>query len=405
MRVTCHQDDLRNALTLAKYALPPEFRLPPKLAAVRLEAGPLGLHVSAMGDEVSFRMLVAGEVERQGVCMTHGHTLANIVRELEHAPNILLDYQEADNALRVMTPDERTSVNLDCVLPADIPPMRTQVDDPVAFTVHDAEDHQRWTGSWPKHLEYVRPCAAQDGARLVLKGVHLTFHDRAVEFAAADGYRLAVHRVDCQTQGLDKSRGMTLPMAAVDILTRAPRSPDGWRIQLAGDGSEALFTIGDRLLVIAKSLSHEMPYPDYPAIMPKPEDIMTRAVVEVMPLRQLLDLVCRCSDIRPEILIEAAGDDPHGLLLTARLQGSAILRAVIPTTGPLTGENLKPRVRLNAKFLRDGLQMAAPRCVSLGLTGSESAVVLRPVDPEGNDRQDFGYTLMPMLLESNDCPG
>jgi DNA polymerase-3 subunit beta len=237
-----------------------------------------------------------------------------------------------------------------------------------------------------KAINQVEFAAAMDDTRRALTGIDLLMEDRQLTLAAADGFRLAVHRLALD-QDVPERAEVIIPARALREVNRLlPDEEEPVEMTLNAARSQVLFRLKD-----VEMVSQLIPesFPNYERLIP--DSHVCRAVVDVAEfLRETRIAAIFARDGGGRIGLEMTpGEDltPGKLAISARAEEIGDNRGEIDAT--LEGEAAK--IAFNSRYLQEVLQVLDCAQVALETSSPRSPGVLRPL---GQD--NYVHVVMPM---------
>lgn len=236
-------------------------------------------------------------------------------------------------------------------------------------------------------LTKVAIAAATDDARPVLSGVFIEARDQQMTLVAADGFRLAVHRVPL-IEPITSRVGFIVPVQAMHALGGLLAGVDQPVELVVGSGSA---TVTFRLPSSDWQATRIAgTFPDYRPLIP--ESYLTRVIVSVSDLRiAIREVVTDSGDAAIRFQVTPSHTTASGTLtLSTGAPPLTVTRRVI--AAEVTGETA--HIAFNAAYLSDALDVLHYDDVALTIAGSASPGTLRPVDED-----DYAYVVMPMFVD------
>ncbi|MCC7369302.1 MAG: DNA polymerase III subunit beta [Chloroflexi bacterium] len=232
--------------------------------------------------------------------------------------------------------------------------------------------------------------AAPDDSRPVLAGVLMQVADGKLTMAAADGFRLAVRKVDLgETDAPDIS--MIVPSKALTEVARGLPADEEVLVEIAltPDQSQVLFRHRQAEIV---SRIIEGQFPDFNRIIPR--DTKTRVTLQTadfLRATKAAQVFARDNSmiVRLNLVPAEGGDEALGKVTVA-----ATSTEIGDNTGDVDAsvEGDAMQVAFNGKYLRDALEALDAQQAFLEVTGPASPGLIRPASgPNG-----YIQVIMPM---------
>jgi DNA polymerase-3 subunit beta len=376
MRVTCQQDQLHRALSAVSRAVPARSVLP-ITQHVLLEATDQGLKLSATDAEtIAITYSIPATVTQSGSITMPSRLLSDFVATL---PRDEIEMTLAERSRQVSISCARNAASIGGMDPDEFPPIPS-VEGAGAIEI-DA-DRLR------EALEHVVFAAATDDSRPVLTGVDFAIDPSGIRLAAADGFRLAVFRLDLN--GAGQEREVIVPARALAELSRLlTEAHQPARMTVNSAQTQVLFDLGHATLV-ANLIQGT--FPNYQQLIPASSATHTEVSVnEFKQETRLASIFARDgSGIVRLIATPGAAGSPGRLLVTARAEEVGNNEGEIDAV--VTGEEAK--IAFNSRYLMEVLNVLGTDRVAIETASPSAPGVLRPV---GDDR--YVHVVMPMFVQ------
>ena len=363
MKVICVQENLSKALSIVNRAVATRSSLP-VLSNVLLATERSMLKLAATNMEISTTVMVGCKMESEGAVTVPARLLTDLVSQFEAGPvELALTAGKYRATLKGISAD-------------DFPPLPTA--EPGTTVRIDSQTLKRM-------VDLTTVAAATDDSRPVLAGVSVTINPDSIVFASADGFRLAIKKMDAETE-VERAVQIIVPRFSMMELSRIlADSTEDAELVISPQLTYAVFTVGD-----VQMISHliEGQFPNYEQLVPT--DCQTRLVLntaEVTKATRIASIFARGGSnvIRFETVGEGDGD---GLVSV-----SAASADIGENTGQLeaTIEGEQSFIAFNARFLSDCLATIDTDDVEIQLSGATSPGLIRPL---GDD--SYTHVIMPM---------
>ena len=377
MKVTCLQENLAKGLGVVNRAVATRTTLP-ITQHILLASDGGRLKLSATNIEISLSCWIGAKVEEEGTVTLPARFLTPFVESL---PNDRLEMTLAPRGRQVKIQCGRNHATIGGMDADDFPPIPT-VEGDTTIRLEPA--------ALRKALTQVVFAAATDDSRPVLTGVHTKVQENEVTFAAADGFRLAVHRLPLAEPSRSAFE-VVVPARALGELNRLLGDQDGpVEMTLNANRSSVLFRLNTVEMVA--QLLNQGSFPNYSQLIP--QSYATRAVVSVAEfLREtrISSIFSREGSGIVRLQVQPGEDlTPGQLQISARADEVGDNQGEIDAT--VDGEAAK--IAFNSKYLQDVLAVLDSGQVALETTSPSSPGVLRPV---GSD--NYVHVVMPMFVQ------
>src|SRR4051794_31716455 len=232
--------------------------------------------------------------------------------------------------------------------------------------------------------------AAADDSRPVLAGVLMTVSGGKLTLAAADGFRLAVRKVDLGDVDVP-DLSMIVPAKALTEVARGLPSDDEVEVEIAvtADSSQVLFRHRQAEIV---SRLIEGQFPDFNRIIPRESKTrVTLQTADFLRATKAAQVFARDNSmiVRLNLVPAEGGDEALG-----RVTVAATSAEIGDNTGDVDAsvEGEAMQVAFNGRYLRDALEALDAQQAFLEVTGPASPGLIRPASgPNG-----YIQVIMPM---------
>lgn len=336
----------------------------PVLKAVRLDATPKGITMTAADLDTWATIRVSGEGE--GSVLVEARQLLDLAKLLPDGP-VRLEMADDGLAVRAMRAGRsRTVLETIRLDEWPDPPGRDDADTATirAAALHDLAGR-------------VAFAASSEMSRPILNCALLEIRANTVGMVATDGHKLGNATAVTSSRGGD--RDLIVPPKALDLAARIIPEGDltlSWSanyLTITGEGGE----VRARLI--------EGPYPNWRQVMPN--DAAGWLTVDRMAL---------IAAVRRALVV--ASDQTHGIRFEVGADGVAVLadgrgKAHEQLDGRYDGEPIT--IRFNGHYIIEILSRVTTDAVRIGLTAPERAALIKPHEP-GPDEPDVRYLVMPL---------
>lgn len=369
MRFRAERSEFANAATWSLRTVGARATLP-ALSGVRMEVSGDELIFESTDLEMSSRLVLPVQAEREGVALVPGRLLGDVVRSL---PQAAIEAEVADDRMHLEC--GRAKFDLRLMPSEDFPAMPSP--DAGATSVTMKAEH------FSTAVSQVARAASTDDHRPVLTGVLLESEGESLSVVATDSYRLAVKALPWEAAVPIHS---LVPRRALDEARRVAEQL-GSDIQLALEEAQATIEFPDRRLTTRLI---DGKFIDYRQLLPESWERRLRVT-----RRELMEVVRRVAVVgegNTSATPVTLHIDADSVRVTA---GSGELGEAEETLpAELDGEALE--IAFNPRYLSDGLDAVSDEEVVLEFRDALKPAVLRPGD--GQDDGHFLYLLMPVRL-------
>jgi DNA polymerase-3 subunit beta len=374
VKVICVQEKLSKALSVVNRAVATRSSLP-VLANVLIATENSMLKLSATNMEISTTVLIGCKTEAEGAITVPARHLTELVTQLAAEPvELTLDSDTLElgiscgsfySTLKGISADDFPSI------PAS--------DDGTVLRIDP--------GFLKNMIDLTVIACATDDSRPVLSGVCMTIKANDVVFAAADGYRLAVKRLEADT-GVESEVQVIVPRSSMIELSRIlADTTEEVEIVISPQKTHIAFRIANTEVV---SLLVEGQFPNYEQLLPA--DHQTRIVVRADAMAKASRIAAIFARGGSNVIRVQTGDEdagPNRIVVSSR---SADLGE---NTGQVdaTVEGEDTFIAFNARFLGDCLNILDTEELEILLSGATSPGLLRPLDDH-----TYAHVIMPMHM-------
>ncbi len=339
------------------------------LSGVQIAATADACELRATDTDVSLRVPLDAQVERDGTVVLPARLFLDVVRALP-APEVSLELRSAQQDVELIcgnaTFDIRTLHSEDFP-PFPEPDPATSVSLPVAAFVDTA---MKVAGS-----------ASRDETRPVLTGILVAASGSELRMVATDSYRLSVKETTLASP-LSSAFEVNVPARALQELARiATHAEEETELEISVRQNQVVFVLGEMVL---SSRLIDGQFPNYRQLLPETFDHELQ--VSGPELREVVRRISLLAQKNaPLRLAFHAGE----LTISAQTPDIGEARESLPVA--FQGEPLE--IGFNPEFLRDGLDAIEDSDVLLKLISP-----LRPGLLEAADGSGFIYLIMPIRL-------
>ena len=374
MKLSCLQENLNKGLGIIGRAVASRTTLP-ITQNVLISTDESQLKLAATNLEIAITCWIGAKIESEGAITIPARVLTEFVSSL---PSDIISLSLKHHTLELKCGRYEARINgLDA---ADFPPI-PQVGDGFSTKVK-AEDLKQ-------AISQVAFAAATEESRPVLTGVQTEFEGSKLTMAAADGFRLAVHRTTLADPVKEKV-AMIIPAKAYHELNRLMGADDQEiEITLNAQKSQVLFKLKGIEMV---SQLIQGTFPNYSQLIPQTYGTKARIdVAEFLRAIKMAAIFARDgSGIARVIVTPGASVEAGKITISAR--ADEIGDNVGEIDALVDGEAAK--IAFNARYMADVLSVVKQAQVSLEVTTPSNPGVIRPV---GVDNYD--HVVMPMFVQ------
>ncbi len=375
MKLSCLQENLNKGLNIVGRAVATRTTLP-ITSNVLLTVEKSRLKLVATNLEMAISYWIGAKVEEEGTITVPARLLTEFVASL---PNENIDIELSSRTKTLSLKCARFEARISGVDAKDFPPIPD---------INEGIKTRLEVNTLGEGISRVAFAAATEESRPVLTGVDARFNNEQLTLAAADGFRLAVYKLNL-TQSVNQQAEVIIPARTLTELNRMMTDEDeGVDVTINPNKSQALFRMKNTELV---SQLVQGTFPQYDQLIPQSHT--TRVTVDVADFLRATRTASIFARDGSGIVRLVAGDGdgaPGKLTISARSE--EIGDDVGEIDAAVEGEEMK--IAFNGKYLIDVLSTLSESQVILETTNSSSPGVIRPV---GSD--NYVHVVMPMFVQ------
>ena len=376
MKLTCLQENLSRGLNVVGRAVATRTTLP-ITNNVLLATDQSRLKLTATNLEMATSCWIGAKVEEEGTITVPARLLTEFISSL---PNDKIEINLS----------QRTTLELKCarfearisgVDAKDFPPI-PKVEAGIATKV-EVEALQRG-------ISQVVFAAATEESRPVLTGISAEFEGDLLTLAAADGFRLAVHKLPLAAPVSQKTTVIIPARTLAELNRLMVDQEEAVDITVDPDKSQALFRLKNIELV---SQLVQGAFPNYAQLIP--QSYSTRTVVEVaafLRATKTAAIFARDGSGIVRLMMVPGGGELKPGKMTVAARSEEVGDDVGEMDAVIEGEEAK--IAFNGKYLADVLGVLHEEQVALEITTPSSPGVIRPVGVD-----NYVHVIMPMFVQ------
>ncbi len=376
MKLSCLQENLSKGLAIVGRAVATRTTLP-ITNNVLLATDQGRLKLAATNLEIAISCWLGAKVEEEGAITIPARLLTDFVNSL---PNERVDMTLSPRTRTLELKCARFEGRINGVEAEEFPPIPS-IGEGITTKI-DAE-------ALRLAITQVAFAAATEETRPVLTGVHSEFDGDRLTLAAADGFRLAVHKAPLAIPVAERIE-VIIPARAFSELHRLlTDQEEPIEVTINPQRSQVLFRLKDVEMV---SQLIQGAFPNYSQLIP--QSYVTRAEMslsEFAKATRTASIFAREGSAIVRLLIV-----PGAELAPGRVVLSARAEEVGDNVGEVdaTVEGEEARIAFNSKYLSDVLGVLRQDRVILETTSPSSPGVIRPVGVD-----NYVHVVMPMFVQ------
>jgi DNA polymerase III subunit beta len=373
MRLSCLQENLSKCLGIVGRAVATRTTLP-VTNNVLLATEQSRLKLSATNLEIAISCWLGSMVEEDGAITVPARLLTEFVNSL---PSEKIDLALGDHTLELKC--ARFEARISGIDAEDFPPIPKITG---GMTYQIEPDALRLA------INQVVFATASEDTRPVLTGVCAEFEDDTLTLAAADGFRLAVHKAPLVSPAKEKAE-IIIPGRSLSELNRLlADQKEAIEIAVSQNKSQVLFRMKDVELV---SQLIQGTFPNYRQLIPA--SYSTRAVISTPEfLRATKTSAIFARDGSGIVRLQITPDSGASGKVSVSARSEQIGDNVGEIDAKVEGEAAK--IAFNGKYLTDVLGVIHEGEIALETTTPSSPGVIRPIGAE-----NYVHIIMPMFVQ------
>ncbi len=373
MKLSCLQENLSKCLGIVGRAVATRTTLP-VTNNVLLATEQSRLRLSATNLEIAISCWLGAMVEEEGAITVPARLLSEFVNSL---PSEKIDLALGDHTLELKC--ARFEARISGIDAEDFPPI-PKISGGMTYQVEP--DALRLA------INQVVFATASEDTRPVLTGVCAEFEDDTLTLAAADGFRLAVHKAPLVSPAKEKTE-IIIPGRSLSELNRLlADQKEPIEIAVSQNKSQVLFRMKDVELV---SQLIQGAFPNYRQLIPA--SYSTRAVISTPEfLRATKTSAIFARDGSGIVRLQITPDGGASGKVSVSARSEQIGDNVGEIDAKVEGEAAK--IAFNGKYLTDVLGVVHEGEIALETTTPSSPGVIRPLGAD-----NYVHIIMPMFVQ------
>ncbi len=376
MRLSCLQENLNRGLGIVGRAVAARTTLP-ITNNILLSTDQSRLKLSATNLEIAISCWIGAKVEEEGAITIPARLLIDFVNSL---PAERIDMSLAPRGRRLQIRCARFEAQVSGVDADEFPPIPEVGDEPLA---------RLDPAALRTAIAQVEFAAAADDSRPVLTGIHCNFEGDELTLAAADGFRLAVHRAPLLSP-IAEAMAVVIPARALHEVGRLLADRDEpVDVVINPSRSQVLFHLKD-VDVVSQLLQGA--FPNYSQLIPS--ESATRVVVD------------RSAFLQATRAASIFAKDGSGIVRIQATPGSETSpgKMAVIARAEEVGENFgeidaavigeAAKIAFNGRYLLDVLGVIDTGQVAVEINSPSSPGVIKPVGAE-----NYVHVVMPMFVQ------
>lgn len=344
---------------------------------ILLVTEPSRLKLSATNLEMATTCWIGAKVEQEGSITIPARLFVDLVNSL---PNDLIEITLPTNSHTVELKSGRFQASINGIDAEDFPPI-PQISEGITTNIEAT--------ALKEGITQVTFAAASEESRPVLTGISAEFENEQLNLAAADGFRLAVHKTTLGSP-VEQKTTVIIPARTLNELNRLlGEQEEPVEITINQQKSQILFRLKNAEMV---SQLIQGSFPNYSQVIP--QSYTTRAVVdfaEFLRVIKMSSVFARDASGIVRVVVTPGAELTPGKM-TVSAQAEEIGSNLSEIDALVDGEEAK--IAFNVKYLSDVLGVIRQSQVALEATTPSSPGVIRPIGVD-----NYVHVIMPMFVQ------
>ncbi len=376
MKVSSLQENLSKGLATVGRAVPVRSTLP-QASHVLLATDQGRLKLVATDLMIATTCWIGAQVEEEGSVTVPARLLPDFVASL---PSDKVELTVTDRGRQLHVSCARNEATVAGMEAADFPPVPS-VDDGLTLDL-DPKQFKRAVGQ-------VEFAAASDDTRPVLTGIHTLAEGQELTLAAADGFRLAVHKLPLRQEVAERVEVIVPARALREVVRLIGDDDEPLSMSFSATRSQVLFKLKSAELVATLI---QGTFPNYSQLIPQSYTTRTTLVMKQF-LQETRIAAIFARDGAGIIRLQVEPEEGATGVLSISAKAEEIGNHEGKMDVKVEGEAAK--IAFNSRYLQDVLQVLDAEEIALETTSPSSPGVLRPIGTDDN----YVHVVMPMFVQ------
>jgi DNA polymerase-3 subunit beta len=331
--------------------------------------------MSATNLEIAISTWIGAEIQEEGAITVPARLLTDFVNSLSKQT---LSVTSTTPGKGIHLKGDRVDATINGADAAEFPPIPS-VEDGIATRVDSKVIREA--------IHQVVLAAAVEDSRPVLTGVNVELEGTSLTLAAADGFRLAVHKSSV-LDAVPEKLSVIVPARTLQEVERLIEGDDPIEIVVTPQRSQILFRLKNVEIV---SQLIQGTFPNYSQLVP--QEHTTRVIVDLGELQR----ATRTASIFAK---DGSGIIRIQMSPGAKGAGTVTISSRAEELGDNTGEieaqveGEEGQIAFNSRYLSDVLAVLGKDKVAMEMTTSSSPGVIKPVDTD-----NYIHVVIPMFVQ------
>jgi DNA polymerase-3 subunit beta len=377
MKLSALQENLARGLGVVGRAVPARSTLP-QASHVLLASDEGRLKLVATDLMIATTCWIGAQIEEEGSVTVPARLLTDFVTSL---PQDTVHLTVGDRGRQLQILCARNEASIAGMDAADFPPVPA-VEDGLTLELDPKQ--------FKRAVSQVEFAAAADDTRPVLTGIHTLAEGQELTLAAADGFRLAVHKLPLRQEVPERVEVIVPARALREVVRLIGEEDEPLSMAFNAARSQVLFRLKSAELVATLI---QGTFPNYSQLIP--QSYTTKTTLDMKPFLQetrIAAIFARDGAGIVRLQVEPGEGGGSGLLtISARAEeiGNHEGKMDVKVEGEAS------KIAFNSRYLQDVLQILDAETVALETTSPSSPGVLRPLETDDN----YVHVVMPMFVQ------
>jgi len=370
MIITCSQDDLVSALSIAEKALPSKPVMP-ILNGILITTENENIRLRSTDTEISIDTMLNGNILEKGAAVLNGRLFIDIARSL---PKDQVTLTISDN-YEVIIKCGSSEISLKGMSAENFPQLPV-MSDGISFNI----DSSKFREMIRQTLFSVAP---PESLREILTGELLKFENEKLILVSVDGYRISIRQEDIDFAP-DRHIEAVIPGKALTELMRIlPYSEEILNIKI--DDKRIAFNMGDTVMTAQMLTGKFINYEDI--LMPELSETKTEVIVDRDAMLKAIERAMLVAKEGKSWLIKLSISE-NGMIITSNAD---IGKAHEEVAVDLQGAPIE--IAFNGRYLSDPLKVIDDEQIRLRFNTNISPCIIEPVEGD-----KFLYLVLPVRI-------
>ena len=381
MKGSCLQETMQRALQITSRVTPGRTPMP-IIQNTLIRMIEKAVEFTATNLEMTVRMRIPADVEREGALTVPNKLLSDLVHTLPREP-VSMEQTEETAVMRIKCGSAKANIN---GTNADLFPPIPEVEENNAVVI-TAEEFR-------KAVARVAFCAATDNGRPVLTGVLMELDGETLTTVGADGFRLGLQRSSLERPPSENARAIVPARTLLEVQRIAGNAERQVEIMIPASGNNIRFLVGSEEPGVTEveitSLLVAGNYPAYETLIP--QGLPNRAVFSLGDLSRTArraEIFARDSNHTVRFEISRKHGETGNAVISSEAKELGDNRAEL-NVEEMQGSDIS--IALNGKYIQEALASLDSKQVTLETSSRSGPTKIRiPGD------ESYVHVMMPIV--------